>query len=125
LKVDTGLYPFISPMRLFHSRRKCEKWCMRHIGDVPDFHQSDAQTFTWNGINVVLMETHGSQCKSEWEDALLIHEAYHVVCNHLRELGETDAGEETVAYMIQCTAGALIEAHHAWLEKKNGSVQQG
>lgn len=95
------------------------------MGNVPELCESDAQTFAWNGTNVVLMETWGNEYKTEWEDALLVHEAYHVVCNHLRELGETDAGEEMVAYMMQCTAGALIEAHHMWLEKKNGSVEQG
>lgn len=112
-----GLYPFCPEVRLFHDRDKLASWCMRRYGCPPDMSdEADAQTTYWDGTAIVLIDPR-EECDPVWEDALLIHEAYHVVCNHLKYIGESSAGEEVVAYMMQCVSGALMSAHHRWKEK--------
>ena len=114
MKIECQMKPFIPEMRLFHSREKCLAWCEKKGVDVP-LVDTDAQTFDVDGIQVVLFE--GSS-DDVWWDALLIHEAYHVVCNHLQNIGEELAGEEITAYMLQVVSGALIYKHHKWLRKR-------
>ena len=105
------MYPFVPDMRLFHDRTRCEEWCERTYGERPSLKDADAQTFNWDGTAIVLMEYDGRRVD---EDMLLVHEAYHVVTANLEAIGEAEAGEETVAYMLQCTAAALVMAHRKW-----------
>lgn len=116
MKVECNLFPFApEEIRLFHDRGKCVKWCEGKFGEKPPMSDSEAQTITCGDVAVVLVETCGEDV---WDCALLCHEAYHIVCNHLREIGESSAGEEVVAYMVQCVSGALMDAHMRWKEKK-------
>lgn len=115
MKVLDTLKPFCPEVRLFHSRKKCEEWCIRRFGFPPRFIDGvDAQTTYWDGVAIVLFEVSDDPI---WENALLVHESYHIVCNHLEELAEKDAGEEIVAYMMQCVSGSLMAAHEKWRER--------
>ena len=111
------MYPFIPNMRLFHDREKCLRWFERNYGSVPRLHDSAAQTISCEDGDVVLMEC---ICEEVWEDALLVHEACHVVSNHLSRIMEDSPGEEVLAYMMQVVSGALMHAHHEWREKHVG-----
>lgn len=114
MKVECNLFPFVpNEIRLFHNREKCAAWCEKKFGTRPMMMNSSAQTIMWNGVGIVLFEVE-PEPDPTWENALLVHEAYHMVCQHLRDIKEDEAGEETVAYMIQCVAGALMEAHCEW-----------
>ncbi len=118
MKIDCDLYPFVPKLMLFHSKKKCKRWCIDELGCIPDLIDgADAQTMYHDGTAVVLFTVREEET---WENALLVHESYHVVCDHLEALGETDAGEEIMAYMIQCVSGALMDAHKRWREKHVG-----
>lgn len=123
MKIDaSNMFPFIpKKIMLFHSREKCRKWMLKEFGSYPEFQEADAQTMNWNGSAIVLMEVVDEPA---WEDALLVHESYHVVMQHLENMGESNAGEEIVAYMLQCVSGLLIEAHHKW-RKKHVGIEDG
>lgn len=43
--------------------------------------------------------------------SLLVHEAVHVVQEYFRHIGETNAGDEIMAYAIQNVSFALLEAY--------------
>lgn len=112
MRVDCDVNPFVPELWLFHSRKKCVRWCVGRFGSMPDIIDgADAQTIYVDGVAVVLFEV---EDEDVWENALLVHESYHIVYNHLRALGEECAGEEITAYMIQCVSGALMEAHSEW-----------
>lgn len=116
LKVDCNWFPFTpKEIRLFHSRKKFVDWCNKRFGTTPILKGSEAQTVTFGDTAAVLMEASGEDV---WECALLCHEAYHVVCGYLEGIGEKSAGEEIVAYMVQCVSGALMDAHMRWKEKR-------
>ncbi len=109
------MYLFVPELRLFHSKKKFLRWCTKKFGCPPEtIDDADAQTTYCNGVAVVLFTVRDNEI---WENALLVHESYHVVCSHLEALGETDAGEEITAYMIQCVAGSLMDAHKRWRDK--------
>ena len=117
MKALGNMYPFCPDVWLFHSREKCVDWYEKRTGTKPDLFESDAQTTYLGGEAVVLIEV---KDEPAWENALLVHEAYHVVCNHLSAIGEDEPGEETVAYMVQCVSGALMKAHEKWRSKHVG-----
>lgn len=114
LAKDGGMRPFIPETHLFHSRKKFVRWCMRR-GCSPVMRDSDAQTIFFDGVAAVLLE---SRDEGVWLNALLVHEAYHIVCSNLEAIGD-DGGssEEVTAYMVQYVAGLLMQAHERWLAK--------
>jgi len=116
LKVDAGYDPFIPKMRLFHNRKKCVRWCESHLNETPELIDGAEAQVCWMGnVAVVLMEA--SDADEVVEYAVLCHEAYHIVSMNLTSIGEEDAGEEIIAYMVQITSMALMEAHREWKEK--------
>lgn len=55
----------------------------------------------------------------EAEDALLAHEATHVVQHHFCDyLGEDDIGTEVMAYGVQAVTEALMRAQRKWRLRK-------
>lgn len=68
-----------------------------------------------SGVAVILMEHIG---KPETELALLVHEGYHAAVAHMEWLGEDEAGEETMAYLIQTITNGLFVAHDKWKRGK-------
>ena len=113
MKIEIGMYPFTPfELRLFHSRKKCSDWVMRKYGTELEYKDGcGAQTVLIDDVAVVLIEVSE---EAVWENALLVHESYHIVCEHLKAIGEENAGEEIMAYMIQCVSGALMDAHMRW-----------
>lgn len=102
-------------VHLFHSRKKCEKYLKGHFAGKCELFGTEGQMVYGGGIAVVLMEHRG---KPETELSLLVHEAYHAAVAHMGFLGEDDAGEETMAYLIQTIANGLFEAHERWKRGK-------
>ena len=68
-----------------------------------------------DGEALVLMTYVG---REESELGLLVHEAYHAAIAHMNMLGEDEAGEETMAYLLQTIAHGLFVAHQKWKHKK-------
>lgn len=110
------MIPFIPEMRLFHNRENCIAWCEKHLSEVPEIKDdAHAQACIVDGIGIVLIEAETDDVMLEY--GLLCHEAYHIVCMNLEELGEEEAGEEIMAYMVQITATALMMCHRKWRKK--------
>ena len=42
---------------------------------------------------------------------VIAHEAYHATCFALDQIGETEAGEETTAYVLQAITASLVCTH--------------
>lgn len=83
-----------------------------------------AETITWVGkygnpcCCILLNEWGGTR---EAIDALLVHEATHVVETWLNWLNEKEPGEEVRAYMTQSVAQCLFNMFHS----KKGKKQRG
>lgn len=106
-------WPFVPEIRLFHSREKCA----RHLGrDVDEMTRDGAQTWYRDGVAVVLIDYAG---KRRAEDALLVHEAHHVMRAHYDWLGEENPSEEFCAYGTQIAAHALMKAHDRWRRRRH------
>ena len=117
MRIDLGdTVPFLpEEVHLFHNRKKMLRWHVERFGTKPMLDDmAHAQAVMRNGIAAVLIEVVDVP---QWEYALLVHEAYHIVCWHLSELGEECAGEEITAYMLQLLSGALMGAHKKWRKK--------
>lgn len=102
-------------VHLFHSRNKCEKYLKGHFAGECELFDTEGQMVYGDGVAVVLMEHRG---RPETELSLLVHEAYHAAVAHMDFLGEDDAGEETMAYLIQTIANGLFKAHERWKRGK-------
>ena len=110
---DLGLMaPYVY---LFHGRKKCARFLEGRMHVKASFLDCEGQMFYHEGIVVVLMEHRG---RKDTELALLAHEAYHAAVAHMDWLGEDDAGEETMACLIQTIAHGLFVAHRKWKRKK-------
>ena len=109
---DIGL--LIPEVHLFHDRKRCKRFLKKHMSKVK-LYDTEGQMIYGDGVAVVLMEHTG---RRSTERALLVHEAYHVACDHTAWLGEDDYGEESMAYLLQTIACGLLEAHDKWLKKK-------
>ena len=118
MKIDAKCEPFIPKMRLFHDAESCKAWCKRKFGGFPELADSDAQTFRIGYVSVILMEHRGDG--GPWENALLVHEAYHVVCQNLEAMMEESPGDEVFAYMLQEVSGLLMQAHAEWRSRHVG-----
>lgn len=103
-------------VHLFHSRKKCKRYLKKHFAGKCKIYDTEGQMVYGDGVAVILMEHVG---KPETELSLLVHEAYHAAVAHMEWLGEDEAGEETMAYLIQTIANGLFIAHMEW-KSKNG-----
>lgn len=108
--------PLLPDLWLFHDEDECADFLTKQFGDAPLIEGAKATTFYSEGECVVLM----LPTDETWDEqaAVLVHEAWHVVCGHLEYLREDEAGEETVAYLIQAVSLALFDAHREWLESR-------
>lgn len=103
-----GQWPMLPDVRLYHDPDKAA----RRVGKVEPRHDPGARTWVTDGEAVVLMSYRGDRIT---EDALLVHEAYHIVCRHYRDyLMEETPGEEVMAYAVQAVGKALMEAQERW-----------
>lgn len=110
---DLGL--MMPEIHLFHSRKRFDRFCKRELGvKVKDF-GSEGQMTYGNGVVSVLMIYTGDDTS---ELTLLVHESYHAAVHHMEYLGEDNAGEEVMAYLIQSIAHALFTAHYKWKRRK-------
>jgi hypothetical protein len=108
---DLGL--MVPEIHLFHSRKRLKRF-LRSKRCSAKLYDSDGQMLYLDGTVAVLMEHVG---RPETEDSLLVHEAYHAAVAHLEWIGEDEAGEETVAYLVQTISNALMKAHHKWRKR--------
>ena len=114
---DLGL--MVPDVRLFHDRKRCKRFLEGKMHVRAKFYDADGQMFYDSGRAVILMEHKG---KPETELSLLVHEAYHAAIAHMEWLGEDEAGEETMAYLMQTITNGLFAAHRRW-KKKNGLIE--
>ena len=110
---DLGL--MMPELHLFHSRKKFDRFCRRSFGDKVDDYGSEGQMTYCDGVAAVLMTYLGNDTSGL---TLLVHESYHAAVHHLAYLGEDDAGEETMAYLVQSISHALFVAHYKWKQEK-------
>lgn len=116
MRVRVEVNPFIPELHLFHSREKYQRFCVREFGGHEDL-GTDAQTTYDHHVAAVLFDPTCDRRDLASDFALLAHEAYHVACCQMEALGETQCGEEVMAYMIQVIVGSLCVAHQDWMEK--------
>lgn len=109
---DIGL--MMPEVHLFHSPKRFARFCERELGGTSVLDAEGQMTYC-DGIAAVKMTHLGEE---ESELALLVHEAYHVAVAHMAYLGENEAGEETMAYLIQSISHGLFVAHRKWKKKK-------
>lgn len=115
MKANSSLGLMIPEVRLFHSRKKLKKYYKREYGEKPELFDTEGQMYYRNGEVIILMTYLGNEAS---ELSLLVHEAYHAAVAHMDMLGEDDAGEETMAYLIQSISNGLFVAHRKWKRKK-------
>lgn len=114
MKANSDLGLMMPDVHLFHDRSKCERFLAKIHVKPTMFLDASGQMFYHDGTAVVLMEHVG---KPETEMALLVHEAYHATVAHMEWLGEDEAGEETMAYLLQTITSGLFKAHGKWKRK--------
>lgn len=115
MKANSKLGLMLPNVHLFHSRKKCRSFLEDEMHVKAQFYDTSAQMFYHEGTAVVLMEHVG---KTDTELAMLVHEAYHAAIAHMSWLGEDEAGEETMAYLVQSISNGLFVAHDRWKQKQ-------
>lgn len=115
MKANSELGLMVPEVRLFHSRNGFKKYYRKAFGEDAELFDAEGQ-MTYRDGEVLVLMTHVG--KSESELSLLVHEAYHAAKAHMEMLGEDDAGEETMAYLIQTISNGLFVAHNKWKRKK-------
>lgn len=114
MRADSQLGLYMPEVHLFHSERKFKRFVKRLTGKKAKTFGTEGQMCYYCGIVAVLM-THEGQANTEV--SLLVHEAYHAAVAHMRWLNEGDAGEETMAYLVQSISDGLFCAHGKWKRK--------
>lgn len=109
---DIGL--MVPEVYLFHSPDKFKRFCDSELGGT-ELLDADGQMTYSDGIAAIKMTHRG---RRETELSLLVHEAYHAAVAHMEWLGEDDAGEETMAYLLQTITNGLFSAHERWSRRK-------
>lgn len=110
MKASSDIGLLTPEVHLFHSPKKFERFCQREL-DGTELFDTDGQMTYCDGVAAVKMTHIG---RPETELSLLVHEAYHVAVAHMEWLGEDDAGEETMAYLLQTITDGLFVAHEKW-----------
>lgn len=116
MKANSNLGLTCPQVRLFHDRAKCKRFLKNKLRVKAKFFDTSGQMFYHDGYAVVLMEHEG---RAETELSLLVHEAYHAAVAHMEWIGENEAGEETMAYLVQTIANGLFVAHNRWKSKRS------
>jgi hypothetical protein len=115
VKANSDIGLMMPEVRLFHSRKKFVRYYKRHYGEKPELFDTEGQMTYRDGEALVLMTYVG---REDSELGLLVHEAYHAAVAHMALLGEDEAGEETMAYLIQSISHGLFDAHRRWKGRK-------
>lgn len=115
MRANSDLGLMTPEVRLFHSRKKFKRYYKKRYGKKPELGDTEGQMTYVGGKALVLMTYVGSE---ESELGLLAHEAYHAAVAHMTFLGEDEAGEETMAYLIQSISHGLFVAHRKWRGRK-------
>ena len=119
MRANSDLGLMMPEVRLFHSRKKFKKYYKKRYGEKPELFDTEGQMTYRNGEALVLMTYVG---REESELGLLVHEAYHAAVAHMDLLmdllGEDEAGEEIMAYLIQGISHGLFVAHRKWRKRK-------
>lgn len=115
MKANSDLGLMMPQVRLFHSRKKFKRYFKKEYGEKPELFDTEGQMTYRDGEALVLMTYVG---REETELSLLVHEAYHAAVAHMTLLGEDEAGEETMAYLIQSISHGLFVAHRKWKKRK-------
>lgn len=115
MRANSDLGLMMPEVRLFHSRKKFKKYYKKRYGEKPKLLDTEGQMTYRDGEALVLMTYVG---REESELGLLVHEAYHAAVAHMTLLGEDEAGEETMAYLIQSISHGLFVAHRKWKRRK-------
>ena len=107
-----GLLPAIY-LRYFHTRDEARAELTEACIELPLAEGSPAQTAFLEAEDgrpaaIVVVEPERYDAATV---GLIAHEATHVVSQYLRWLGETDPGDEMLAYLIQSVTSYLIEHH--------------
>ena len=100
---------------LCRTKHKYYKTCKK-LGIEGSFLGTDAQMTYENGVAIVYVRPISD---TDQENALLVHEAVHVVQMWLEELQEHEPGVEEMAYMVQAVSLSLFSANRK-RSKKNG-----
>lgn len=117
MRANSNLGLMIPEVRLFHSRKGFKRYYKKRYNESPELFDTEGQMTYRDGEALVLMTYVG---KEESELGLLVHEAYHAAVAHMAMLGEDEAGEETMAYLIQSISNGLFVAHGRWKRKHGG-----
>lgn len=115
MRANSDLGLMMPEVRLFHSRKKFVRYYKKQYGEKPELFDTEGQMTYRDGEALVLMTYVG---REESELGLLVHEAYHAAVAHMALLGEDEAGEETMAYLIQSISHGLFVAHRKWKRRK-------
>ena len=115
MKANSEIGMLAPQVYLFHSRKRCKRFLKRHFAGKCKLFDAEGQMIYDSGVAVILMEHTG---QPETELSLLVHEGYHAAVAHMEWLGEDEAGEETMAYLIQTITNGLFVAHFKWKHDK-------
>lgn len=115
MRANSDLGLMMPEVRLFHSRKKFKKYYKKRYGEKPELFDTEGHMTYRDGEALVLMTYVG---REESELGLLVHEAYHAAVAHMTFLGEDEAGEEIMAYLIQSISDGLFVAHRKWKRRK-------
>lgn len=119
-KCDFSVLP-MPELRLYHSRKKCEKFLARHQIPFNPIDGDDAQTWTFRdgGMPYAVVLYDGDIQYDYWEDmGMLAHEATHIALFAFGDIGESEPAEEEMCYTVQAISKWLCKAHFKWKEKR-------
>ena len=108
-------------LRLYHSRKKCERFLKRHGISFEPIESANAQTWTFtdDGIQYAVVLYEASEGLDYWADmGMLAHEATHVMLYALGSICEEEPAEEEMCYVVQAITTWLCKAHFRWKEKR-------
>ena len=80
MRASSDLCLMVPELYLFHSRKRLLRFLKRRGYRATKLYDTGAQMFYLDGAAAVLMEHEG---RPETEDALLVHESYHVAVAHM------------------------------------------
>lgn len=111
----------VPELRLYHSKRKCERFLAKHGIKFEPIESTDAQTWMFTddeGPHAVVLYEPDLHCDYCADIGMLSHEATHIALFALDYIGEDIPAEEETCYMVQAVTTALCEMHFRWKEKR-------
>lgn len=107
-------------LRLYHSRKKCERFLKKHGIPFEPNEGADAQTWTFSDGKTYAVVLYDADLMQGYcnDIGMLAHEAMHITFYALDSIGENEPSEEVTCYMEQVIVQWLCEAHFAWKERQ-------